>query len=83
MKTPRSAAPKLFVSAGGMDDSYAREMRDLSAGHDPLGRGAPPPAPTRTTACPWTETPQRKPYQPTEDISTPSLEDGVSFRQRL
>jgi hypothetical protein len=62
---------------------YHKQMQDNSIGAEPPG--GPPKRycdePTRTTARPWAETDQRKPYLPTEDTSTPSLEDGVSFRQ--
>lgn len=83
MRTPRSNSPKVFVSEGGGQHDYERELREQMAGHDPLGRGRAAPEPTRTTSHPWTETDQRKPYLPVEDTSTPSLDDGVSFRQRI
>lgn len=62
-------------------DDYVRTMAEAQSGVDPLGRGARPPGPTRTTSHPYTETNQRKPYQPVEDTSTPGLDEGVSFRQ--
>jgi hypothetical protein len=84
MRTPRSNAPKVFCSHdGGLDPEFERAMRDNISGHDPKGRGETPPGPTRTTSHPWAETNQRKPYQPVEDTSTPSLDDGVSYRQKL
>lgn len=63
-------------------EEFERQARDNLVGRDPLGDSQPErPTATRTTARPWTETDNRKPFLPTEDVSTPSLEDGVSFRQ--
>lgn len=63
--------------------AYQEQMANAQSGVDPLGRGREAPGPTRTTNCPWTETASRKPYAPVTNTSTPSLEDGVSFRQKL
>lgn len=66
----------------GMED-YARQVRDNTIGCEPPG-GDPRrerPEATRSTAHPWTETDNRKPYMPTEDESTPGLSEGLSFRQ--
>lgn len=67
----------------GMPDDYRQQMQDNVIGAEPPGgdpkRHCAPP--TRTTSRPWSETDQRKPYLPTEDTSTPSLDEGVSFRQ--
>jgi len=62
---------------------YAKQVRDNTIGQEPPG-GDPVrsrPEATRTTARPWSETDNRKPYLPTEDVSTPSLDEGISFRQ--
>lgn len=65
------------------ENEYRRQMQENTIGAEPPGGGEKRycKEPTRTTARPWAETDQRKPYLPTEDISEPSLEDGVSFRQ--
>jgi hypothetical protein len=80
---PRTRGVCIAIDGDGMPDDYRQQMHDNVSGAEPPG-GDPKracPAPTRTTARPWSETDQRKPYLPTEDISTPSLDDGVSFRQ--
>lgn len=63
-------------------EEHVRMEREQRAGHDPLGdpQRSRPEA-TRTTARPWHETDNRSPYLPTEDVSTPSLDEGLSFRQ--
>lgn len=66
----------------GMEE-YAKQVRDNTIGCEPPG--GPPkrerPEATRSTARPWSETDNRKPYLPTEDESTPALSEGLSFRQ--
>jgi hypothetical protein len=65
-----------------MPEGYENAMKEQVRGHEPdPGRQAP--GPTRTTSHPYAETNQRKPYLPTEDTSTPALDDGVSFRQSI
>lgn len=64
-------------------EDYQRTLREHSQGHEANPGGREPPAATRETSRPFTETPQRKPYLPVEDTSTPSVDDGVSFRQKL
>lgn len=62
---------------------YAKQVRDNTIGCEPPG-GIPRrerPEATRSTARPWSETDNRKPYLPTEDESTPALDEGLSFRQ--
>ena len=59
------------------------DVKEHVIGHETIPGGRKPPGPTRTTSHPYFETNQRKPYMPVEDISTPPLEDGVSFRQKL
>lgn len=77
-------AHKRYDSIGlvGMDD-WEKQEREARVGHEFGEPGREAPAATRTTSCPWSETPQRKPLVPVEDISTPSIKDGVSFRQKL
>lgn len=63
---------------------YERMVSEQQRGVDPLGEARhPAPGPTRTTSHPYTETNQRKPYLPVEDTSTPSLDDGVAYRQKI
>lgn len=83
MSTPPSTRKVFCSNTGGVDPAYEQEMREQVSGHDPLGRGEAPPGPTRTTSRPWAETDQRKPYLPVEDTSTPSLDEGLSFRQKF
>lgn len=67
-----------------LDDVAFRElMKDQVSGHDPGGRGRECPGPTRETSNPWAETKSRKPYLPVADMSEPSLDEGVSYRQRI
>lgn len=79
IREPRGAVSIKVPSLAEMQ----REMAEMQTGHDPLGRGREAPGPTRTTSCPYTETAARKPYTPVHDMSVPSLDDGVSFRQKL
>lgn len=76
----RSSYEPKFEAAG---QDYMRTMVEAEAGVDPLGRGHQAPGPTRTSSNPYCETNQRKPYQPVEDISTPGLDEGVAYRQKL
>lgn len=59
------------------------ELKEQLTGHESIPGGRKAPGPTRTTSCPYSETPNRKPYLPVEDTSKPTLDDGVSFRQRI
>lgn len=64
------------------DEEYARMATENQIGHDPLqDPQRMVPDATRTTSRPWGETDNRKPYLPTEDVSKPGLDEGVSFRQ--
>ena len=62
-----------------VDDDY----REQIIGHETIPGGHKTYPPTRTTSRPYAETNQRKPYLPVEDISTPGLDEGVSYRQKL
>jgi hypothetical protein len=65
------------------EDEYRQRMKDNTIGVEPPG-GDPVRSraeATRTTSRPWGETDNRKPYMPTEDVGTPPLEEGLSFRQ--
>lgn len=64
-------------------EDYEQQAKAQRAGHDPLGDPQRQrPEATRTTARPWGgDNPNRSPYLPTEDVSTPSLDEGISFRQ--
>lgn len=59
------------------------ELKEQFIGHESIPGGRSAPGPTRTTSFPYGETAQRKPYLPVEDTGTPTLEEGVSYRQRL
>lgn len=62
---------------------YERAMKEQMTGHETIPGGRKSPGPTVETSCPYTETPQRKPYLPVADIREPTLEEGVSYRQKL
>lgn len=82
-RTYRSNSPKVFLSEAPSIEEMEENVRNNVSGFDPIGRGEKAPGPTRTTSEPWAETRDRKPYMPVEDTSTPSLDEGVSFRQRI
>lgn len=74
---------KVFVAEAPPNDPLMDEqVRAQVRGHE-SDPGIKPPAPTRTTSQPFTETDQRKPYLPVEDTSVPGLDDGTSFRQGI
>lgn len=75
MKYPRP------MTTGELDDMLNAAERGVEPPGMPPKRRSP--GPTRSTSEPYCETNQRKPYQPVEDHSTPSLDEGVSFRQKL
>ncbi len=63
-------------------EDYAKQAKEQLVGHDPLGDAQRQrPEATRTTARPWVDNPNKSPYLPTEDVSKPALDEGISFRQ--
>ena len=64
-------------------EDIEKYRREQTQGHESIPGGRTPPGPTRETSRPFTETAQRKPYIPVADLREPTLDEGVSFRQKL
>lgn len=76
-----NTTPKFAEAA----EDYIKTMYEAEHGVEPPGgppkRSAPPY--TRTSPESYCATNQRAPYQAVEDTSTPGLDEGVAFRQKL